>query len=693
MTTTVKKVQNVYLNRELSWLQFNARVLKEAEDATVPLIERLRFLGIFSNNLDDFFKVRYATIRRIVEAGKGGRSELGGISAKELLEEITQIVINQQSHSLKTLKDIELELEKENIFIIDETEISETQSKFISDYFLEKVSPALMTIMISELDEFPELKDSAVYLAVKMVFKKQTNDKEARINYALIEIPNTIDRFVELPMEDDKHYIIILDDLIRHRMKSLFSIFDCESITSHMIKITRDAELDIDSGLSRSFLEKISKSVAERSSGDPVRFVYDKSIDPETLAYLLAKMGIESTDSLIPGGRYHNRRDYIKFPSLGRKDLLYERIQPLPIPELNLQGSLFTQIARKDYLLYAPYQSFSYVVKFLREAALDPNVNSIKITIYRLAEISHIASSLINAAINGKKVTVQIELQARFDEAANIRYAEDMKKEGVKLIFGVAGLKVHCKACIVERTEGEKTKRYSVISTGNYNESTARIYTDYTLFTSSNKIGKEINKIFDFLEVNYRIKKYNHLLVSPHYMRNALYHLIETEIENHRNGLSSGIKLKMNSLSDFGMIDKLYDASRAGVKVQLIVRGICCLIPGVEGMSENIEVISIVDKFLEHPRLFIFENAADPKYYISSADLMRRNLDNRVEIACPIYDEDIKKQLIDTFKISWSDNVKARVISNKPDNVYRSNTNSKVRSQFKLYEYYQQKLK
>jgi polyphosphate kinase len=692
-TTAVKKIQNVYFNRELSWLQFNARVLQEAEDVTVPLIERLRFIGIFSNNLDEFFKVRYATIRRIVEAGKGGRSELGGISAKELLEEITHIVIDQQAHSLKTLKDIEKELEKENIFIIDETKISETQSEFISDYFLEKVSPALMTIMISELDKFPELKDSAAYLAVKMVCKKQADEKEAAINYALIEIPHSIDRFVELPVESDKHYIIMLDDLIRHRMGSLFSIFDYESISSHMIKITRDAELDIDSDLSRSFLEKISKSVAERSSGDPVRFVYDKNIDPETLAYLLDKMGIESTDSIIPGGRYHNRRDYIKFPSLGRKDLLYKRIQPLPIPDLKLQGSLFTQIARKDYLLYAPYQSFSYVVKFLREAALDPNVNSIKITIYRLAQISHIASSLINAAKNGKKVTVQIELQARFDEAANIRYAEDMTKEGVKLIFGVAGLKVHSKACIVERTEGGKTKRYSVISTGNYNESTARIYTDYTLFTANNKIGKEINKIFDFLEVNYRIKKYNHLLVSPHYMRNALYHLIDAEIENHKNGLPSGIRLKLNSLSDFGMIDKLYDASRTGVKVQLIVRGICCLIPGIKGMSENIEVISIVDKFLEHPRLFIFENAGDPKFYISSADLMGRNLDNRVEIACPIYDEGIKEQLTDTFKISWGDNVKSRIISEKPNNIYRSKDYSKVRSQFKLYEYYQEKLK
>ena len=684
--------KNQYRNRELSWLQFNARVLQEAEDPSVPLIERLRFLGIFSNNLDEFFKVRYATVRRIVEAGKGGRSFLGGISASDLLEEITQIVIEQQSHSLRILKKISKELQKENIFIINETEVSKAQSEFISDYFLRKVSPALVTIMIGELEEFPMLKDSAAYLAVRMVMKKEDDTFQSRSNFALIEIPKVVDRFVVLPQKGDKQYIIILDDLIRYCLHNIFSIFKYESISAHMIKITRDAELDIDSDLSRSFIEKISKSVKNRSTGDPVRFVYDKSIDAETLQFLLQKMGIDTTDSIIPGGRYHNRRDYMKFPSLGRNDLLYKKIEPLAIPGLSLQGSLLDKIAHKDYLLYAPYQSFSYVVKFLREAALDPNVKSIRITIYRLAQISHIASSLINAAKNGKNVIVQIELQARFDEEANIQYAEQMQSEGVRLIFGVSGLKVHCKACVIERLENEKIKRYAFISTGNFNESTARIYTDYTLFTSNQKIGKEINKVFDFFEVNYKIKKYNHLIVSPHYTRNSIYNLIENEIQNKKKGNSSGIRLKMNSLSDFKMIDKLYQASRAGVKIKLIIRGICCLMPGIKGMSENIEVISIVDKFLEHPRLFIFDNNGQPKIYISSADFMGRNLDNRVEISCPIYDEDIKKELIDTFEISWKDNVKARIISGKALNRYRKNDEEPFRSQFKLYEYYKQKL-
>ncbi len=692
ITAKAKKPHYQFINRDLSWLQFNARVLQEAEDPKVPLLERLRFLGIFSNNLDEFFKVRYATIKRIVEAGKVGRSELGGVAAADLLEQITQIVIKQQQSSLDILSDIEHELEKEGIHIINETQITPSQSKFISEYFIRVVSPALVTIMLSELEEFPSLKDSAAYLAVRMVMQEEDQTFASKVNYALIEIPHVINRFVVLPEEDGKKYIIILDDLIRHCLGNIFSIFYYESISAHMIKITRDAELDIDSDLSRSFLEKISKSVARRETGDPVRFVYDRNIDNETLQYLMNKMGIDTTDSIIPGGRYHNRRDYMKFPSLGRTDLLYEVRTPLPIAGLSLQGSLLDKIAKKDYLLYAPYQTFSYVVKFLREAALDPKVLSIKITIYRLAEVSHIASSLINAAKNGKEVTVQIELRARFDEVANINYAEQMQEEGVNLIFGVKGLKVHCKACVIDRLEHGKLKRYSFISTGNFNESTAKIYTDYTLFTANQKIGKEINKVFNFFDVNYQVKKYQHLIVSPHYTRNAMYHFIENEIVNHQKGLPSGIKLKLNSISDYRMIEKLYKASQAGVKIQLIVRGLCCLIPGVPGMSENIEVISIVDKFLEHPRLYIFENGGNPKYYISSADLMGRNLDTRVEISCPIYDKDIQVELRETFEISWSDNVKARILNEKQDNSYVSNNNEPIRSQFALYDYYLEKL-
>jgi polyphosphate kinase len=690
-----------YTNRELSWLSFNARVLQEAADETVPLIERLRFLGIFSNNLDEFFKVRYATVKRIDLAGKAAKSVLGGIKASKLLEAITKIVIDQQSESLKILEDIQEQLKEHNIHVINENEVTYKQQDFIKNYFLSKVSPALVTIILNELPEMPSLKDSAAYLAVKMVMTEEVEQKDGidRIltrktkekRYVLIEIPRNIERFVALPEEDGKQYIILLDDLIRYNLHTIFNIFDYESLSAHMIKITRDAGLDLDSDLSKSFIEKISDSVKDRIKGDPVRFVYDKNIDSETLTYLMNKMGIDSTDSIIPGGRYHNRRDYMDFPSLGRPELQFEKREPLPIPGLILQTSVLKGIAEKDYLLYTPYQSFAYVVKFLREAALDPKVKTIKITIYRLAKISHIASSLINAVKNGKKVTVQIELRARFDEVANIRYAEQMQEEGVNLIFGVPGLKVHCKTCVIEREEEGKLKRYGFISTGNFNENTSKLYTDYTLFTADAAILKEVDMLFEFFETNYKVNKYKHLIVSPHYTRHVIYNLIQTEIDNAKNGKPAGIRLKLNSLSDNGVIDKLYMASKAGVKIKLIVRGICCLNPGIEGLSDNIEAISIVDKFLEHPRVYIFENGGNRKVYISSADLMTRNLDQRVEISCPIYDEDIKQELIETFEISWSDNVKARTHCRGMDNPYRRTNGEKVRSQFALYDYYLRK--
>ncbi len=690
------KAKNQYINREISWLSFNERVLQESADKNVPLIERLRFLGIFSNNLDEFFKVRYATVKRIVEAGKKGKSELGGETAKNLLAEITNIVIKQQAKSLTILRQIKQELETQNIFLIDETQIKESHKEFIKTYFIQNVSPVLMTIILNDLTEFPTLNDTAAYLAVKMVLMPEegvANKREKDIRYALIEIPKGIDRFVVLPKIDDKDYIIILDDLIRYSLRNIFNMFSYESITAHMIKITRDAELDIDSDLSKSFIEKISSSVEGRKISDPVRFVYDKSIGKDTLQFLKEKMDVGDTDSVIPGGRYHNRRDYMGFPSLGRQDLMYDKIIPLPIKGLSLEGSLLEKIAEKDYLQYTPYHTFSYVIKFLKEAALDPKVRSIKITVYRLASNSQVAASLINAVKNGKQVTMQIELRARFDEQANIGYAEQLQAEGVKLIFGVPGLKVHSKICVIEREEGDKIKRYGFISTGNFNESTARIYTDYTLFTAHEPILKEINKVFEFFTTTYKINKYKHLVVSPHYTKNYFLDLIDQEIENAKDGKKAYIKIKMNSFTSYKMVDKLYEASDAGVEIQLIIRGICCLIPGVKGMSDNIEAISVVDKFLEHPRVFIFGNDDNPKVYISSADWMTRNLDNRVEVGCQIYDDDIKQEMIDTFEISWSDNVKARIFSDKQDNAYRKNNKPKVRSQFAMYDYYLNKLK
>lgn len=684
----IMELQERYVNREISWLQFNARVLQEAADENVPLLERLRFLGIFSNNLDEFFKVRYATVKRTQQSGKEETKVLGGFEADQLMSKITQIVINHQNRSLEILEDIQNRLKEHHIYIIDEHEVSEEQAKFIREYFLQKVSPALVTIILNDLESPPRLKDSVAYLAVRMVLS-ENSIREKR--FVLIEIPREVERFVVLPSEGENKYVMILDDLIRFNLKGYFSIFDYESLSAHMIKITRDAELDLEDNWSQSYTQKLLQSVRSRVEGQTVRFVYDEEIEKDTLHFLLNKLGIESNDSLIPGGRYHNRKDYMKFPQLATGDLLYPKLEPLPIAGFQMEGSLLKQIANRDFLQYVPYHTFSYTIRFLREAAIDPKVKSIKITIYRLAEFSHIASSLINAVKNGKKVTAVIELRARFDEENNVHYAEQLRSEGVNVVFGLRGLKVHCKTCVIDRLEGGDIQRYGFISTGNLNENTAKSYTDYCLFTAHQEILEEVDMVFEFFKISYKVPHYHHLLVSPHYMRLRFEELIETEIENAKMGKPAKIRAKLNSLSDYKMIDKLYEASQAGVSIKLIVRGICCLIPGVKGLSDNIEAISIVDRNLEHLRLFIFENNGVPLYYISSADWMTRNLDYRVEVACPIYQKDIQAELLDTFEICWNDNVKARDLSDQEGNAYRTNGRLKNRSQFTTYDYYLKK--
>ncbi|MGB1445661.1 MAG: polyphosphate kinase 1 [Flavobacteriaceae bacterium] len=682
--------ENHYINRELSWLDFNARVLQEAADANVPLIERFRFMGIFSNNLDEFFKVRYATVKRIAQSDKSGKKALGGVKATELLAAITKRVIDLQQESAKVLEEIEGQLIKENIHFLRENEVTVSHAEFLTNYFLQQVSPALVTVILKEEEQ--DFSDNEAFLAIKMTLKEKDTEGQSKYLYAFIEMPKSVNRFVVLPSNGQKQYIMMLDDLIRYHFHLIFSMFNYEKIEGHMVKITRDAELDIEEDVGKSYVEKIIDSVKDRLIGDPVRLVYDKTIEAETLAVVMRKLGVSSSDSLIPGGRYHHRRDYMKFPSINRKDLLYDTFPPLPLHDLSLEQNILEAVAKKDYMIYTPYQNFAYVIKFLREAALDPQVKTLKVTLYRVAELSQVASSLINAAKNGKKVLVQIELQARFDEENNIQVAELLENAGVQLIFGVPGLKVHTKICVIERSEGKKLKRYGFISTGNFNESTARIYTDYTLFTSHQKILKDVLKVFNFLEVNYKIKKYKHLIVSPHYTFSALIRLIDNEIENKKAGKTARIRLKLNNITNYKIINKLYEASCAGVSIDMIVRGICCLIPGVKGMSENIRVISIVDKYLEHPRVYIFENAGDPKMYISSADWMTRNIDNRVEVACPIYDKDLQKELLDTFMISWKDNVKARLVNTYEQNAFVPTQGEAIRSQWATYAYYKNKL-
>ena len=672
-----------YINRELSWLDFNLRVLEEASDKNVPLLERLRFVGIFSNNLDEFFQVRYSTVQRITQSEKTGKKVLGGTNARELLKKITRKVIIQQKKSDEILKKIQNELKKENVIFINENEVLDNQVEFLNEYFIRNVSPSLVTTILS--NEFnQDFSNNIAFLAIKL----EINNKKKDCQYATIEIPSELDRFIVLPKTNGNQYIIILDDLIRFHFKMIFNFFDYKSIESHMIKVTRNAELDMEGDLSKSYINKIMESVKERTLAEPVRLVYDKEISNQTLRVLMKKLLIDSIDSLIPGGRYHHRRDYMNFPRLNRPDLHYKKMNPLTIKGLSLKSSIIKAIDSKDYLINTPYHTFSYVIKFLRESALDPDVKSIKITIYRLSKISNVVSSLINAARNGKKVLVQIELQARFDETNNILYAEQLKDAGVEIIFGVPGLKVHSKICVIEKVINNSKKRYGFISTGNLNEDTASLYTDYILFTSNQNILKESNRIFNFLQVNYKLKKYKHLIVSPHYTKNKLIKLIDNEIQNKKRNLPSGIKLKLNAITNFDIIDKLYEASCEGVKIKMIVRGICCLVPGLKNLSENIKVISIIDRFLEHSRVYIFENSGKKSVYISSADFMTRNIENRVEVATPIYDEFLKKQIRDVFDIAWNDNVKARLVNSSKSNFIKSSNSEKLRSQWSTYDYY-----
>ena len=676
--------KNLFINREISWLEFNERVLEEANDFTVPLIERIRFLGIFSNNLDEFYRVRYATVKRIAVSTNSGKKLFKGRTAQELLNDITLKATDLQQKSFLTLNNIIKLLEKDKIYFIDESKIKFNHRQFINNYFFEIISPAIEVIILNKNKKFPKFKENLSFLLIRIVLE------DDEIQNAIIRFPRNLDRFVILPSDSIEQNIIMIDDIIRFHLKDIFKIFNPKSIEANMVKASRDAELDFDDDISKSYLDKIAQSVKERSSADPVRFVYDSEIKLETLNFLLNKMGINNeTDSIIPGGKYHNRRDYMDFPNLNNS-LVYKPIPPLNVKGFSHSDNTFDKLKEKDFMIHTPFHKFTYLISFLMKSSIDPKVKKISITIYRLSKLSKVASALINAARNGKKVVVQIELQARFDESANIRYAKEMQSQGIKLIFGSPSLKVHSKICLIERLENGNLKKYGFISTGNFNESTAKIYTDLTLFTSNAKILEEVSNVFNFFNANYKKYVFKKLFVSPINTETKIKKLINNEIINAKNGKEAWIKIKINNITSYSLIRSLYDASRAGVKIKMIVRGICCLIPGYKNMSENIEVISIVDRYLEHTRFMIFNSNDNNKVFISSADWMTRNLDNRVEVTCPILQEDLKKEILDIFNIYWSDNIKSRLVNSNSKS--RITNQKSFRSQEKMYNYYLNKI-
>jgi len=680
------------INRELSWLSFNERVLQEAEDPKNPLIERLRFLGIFSNNLDEFFRVRVATIARMLPLEKQAKKDLG-IKPSDLLKKIQQKVIELQKRFDRNFLRVKEDLKKENIFIINENDLTDTHGAYIKQYFQETVSMETYPIMIREEREFPILHDSSIYLAVRF-YSLGAKSKPERIHYSILEVPTqSIPRFLVLPKEGDTTYIILLDDVIRHNLKEIYHNYSFDRIEAFTIKFTRDAELDIDNDVSTSFLDAVEISLKQRKEGDPLRFVFDRQMPEDFQQFLIRKLNFDSNDVIIPGARYHNFKDFMRFPQIGGSHLIFQHKPQLLHPDLANVRSILDVLQKKDILLYYPYHTFNHFLELLREAAIDPQVSHIRMTLYRMASDSFVIRSLINAARNGKDVTVVVELRARFDEEANIYWVNILREEGVKVITGVPGLKVHSKLCIITRREHGKKIYYGAIGTGNFHEKTARIYTDALMLTSNQVITREGREMFTFFERNYMIPRLQRLLVAPFNLRNRLVVLINREARNARAGKPAGIIMKMNSLVDPEIIDRLYQASKAGVKIRLIVRGVCALIPGLPVFSENIIAVSIVGKFLEHSRIFAFGPPGKMDVFIGSADLMARNLNFRVEIVCPILDESLKNEVIDIIETQWRGNQKVRFFDSEQQNRYKlpGPGETSVNGQDALYDYFAEK--
>ena len=678
--------------RDISWLSFNARVLQEAEDRGNHVHDRLRFLGIFSNNLDEFFRVRVATLHKMTLLKKPARMHLES-NPEKILEQIQHQVIIQQNAFDLIYADIIQELEKKNIRIKNEKQLSKAQQQFVTEYFDEKVRTQIIPLMIESIPQMPLLRDKSIYLACML---GDENNHEAR-RYALIEIPTIVlPRFVILPTGDEGKDIILIEDIIRANLPHLFAPFGFNKFAGYIIKVTRDAELEIDSDLNTNVIEELEKGLKNRKRGRATRFIFDRTIDYGLLDYLIKRLNLSKKDNLIPGGRIHNFKDFMNFPASVFTDLK-PRKKPFVHPLLRQPRRIMDVLDERDVMLHFPYHSFDSMIDLLREAAIDPNVQSIKIALYRLAKDSKIANALINAVRNGKQVTVVLELRARFDEEANLAWKTRFEEEGVKVVLGLPNMKVHAKVCIIKKRENNRTRQYGFVSTGNLNESTARYYADHCLLTTNRNVLADINRIFNFLQAATpkveSLKNCKTLPVSPVSMRKVFTDFINKEIKAAKREKKESIIVKLNTLTDQVLINKLYLATKAGVEVKLVVRGACSALTQQKGFKKHMRAISIVDEYLEHGRVFIFHNDGDPKVFISSADWMVRNLDHRVEAACPIDSPHIKQELIDILNIQLAENVKGRILDNEQSNIYvqRHSGEPEIRSQIAIYGYLQKK--
>ena len=673
-----------YVHRDISWLSFNERVLQEAQDPRVPLLERLKFLAIYSSNLDEFFRVRVANHRNLLRLGKRTKRELT-FDPKKVLKEILAIV-NKQQERFSDIFETEIipQLAQEGILLKRRLELSKRQLEFVEDYFHQSMLPYVQPVLLVRDKIRPFLNTGTLYMVNEL-----TDRKTGETAYALVKMPSQeLGRFIELPTDEDRHEVIMIDDIVRQSVSSMFPGYDIED--TYSIKLTRDAELYIDDEFSGDLVTKIKTSLGKRHVGPTSRFVYDREMPRKLLNYLRDTFGLGRYD-LLREGRYHNNADFFGFPNFGREDLTYPPRPAIPHYVLERSEDFWRAIREKDHLLYYPYHSYEAVVRFFEEASRDPDVTHIKIVQYRVAKRSRIMDAIRSAVERGKLVSAFIEIKARFDEEANLKWGEMLKKAGVTVHYSFPGVKVHAKLAIVRRMEDGAPKLYSYLSTGNFHESTAKVYTDFGLFTADKRITAETARLFTFLEtVRVPRAEFKHLLVGQFNLRGGFVERIEKEMAEARAGRPAEIFVKMNSLQDVKMIEQLYAASAVGVEVRIICRGICSLVTGLPEYSENIEAVSIVDRYLEHSRVFIFHNGGKPAVYLSSADWMTRNLSYRIETAFPIYDGDLRDRIIELNELQWMDNVKARVLDKDLSNRYRlTGSDVQIRSQVESYFYIQ----
>ena len=673
--TKQEVMKKAYVERDVSWMYFNHRILQEAEKEFVPLLERLSFLGIYSNNLDEFFRVRVASLNRMLERKLDKDTEQ---QIKKSLKTINKLNESYSKEYTEAVDRVFEELETHKIRLVTEANLNDEQKDFLSQFFYDKLNGSVNPIWLSEIEDLTVLEDNRIYLIVEKCEKKDNKKK-----YAIVKVPDRIyGRWVKIPSSDGFDNIMYLDDVIRYCLPLVFLGFKESTYRAYSFKFTKDAEMEMDNDADFGTMEKIALGVNSRKKGDAVRVIYDHEMPREMQRKLRDRLNTKELDASLAGGRYQNHKDLMSFPDCGRKDLKYDKWTPIMKPEFISNESILDQIRQKDRFIHVPYHNFNGYIRVLREAAIKPEVKSIKTTLYRLAKDSKVVKALITAARNGKKVTAVVELLARFDEESNIKWSKRMQEEGVNVIFGVEGLKIHSKLLYIESKKGN----IACIGTGNFHEGNAKIYTDYLMMTARPKIVNEVAKVFDFIDRPFSPFRFNELLVSPNSMKSRILRMLDTEIRNASEGKEAWVKIKINHITDTDMVTKLYQASKAGVKIDIVIRGNCSLVPGIKGLSENIRCVGIIDRYLEHSRILIFANGGKPRYFLGSADWMPRNLLNRIEVLTPVYDEELQADLMRTISYGMRDTTNGRIVDGKGTNNFVEG--DPFRSQQELYKEY-----